>query len=375
MARRAVFIHSAEMEKYRYPPAHPFNTVRARKVRETVNSMGLLTGSDRKEAAPKPAERTVLKKFHSARYLHTLKLAAEGQWSSEALSMGIGTGDCPVFADMYDYSAMAVGGTVIGAKMLLAGEANAAFNPSGGLHHSGPERASGFCYMNDVAIACMVLAEAGKKVLYLDVDVHHGDGVAYAFYERKDVMTISLHQNPRTLFPGTGFADEIGKGEGKGYCVNVPLPIGTYDEAYIKAFGAVALPLIRAFGPDVFVLQLGADALGGDPLAQLCLTNNTYGDVIGHVLSFDRPILAAGGGGYNIDNTVRAWAFAWSLLAGGDRNEDVNVAGVLLGSTEWQGGLRDRKVAVGRQQEEMVMPAVEAVIETVKANVFGLHGL
>ncbi len=375
MARKAAFIHSAEMERYRYPAEHPFNTIRAKKVRDIVSSMGLLAGPERSEVAPRPAERSVLTKFHSSRYLDTLKKAAEGQWSVEAMRMGIGTGDCPAFGDMYDYSAIAVGGSVIGAELLLSGGADAAFNPSGGLHHAGPERASGFCYMNDVAIACMVLAEARKKVLYLDIDVHHGDGVAYAFYERSDVMTISLHQDPRTLFPGTGFANEIGEGEGKGYCVNVPLPIGTYDEAYMKAFEAVALPLIRAFGPDVFVLQLGADALGGDPLAQLYLTNNTYGDVLAHVLSFDRPVLAAGGGGYNIDNTVRAWAFAWSLLAGGESSEDVNVAGVMLGSTEWQGGLRDRKVAVSKQQEEMVMPAVEAVIKTVKANVFGLHGL
>lgn len=347
------------MERYRYPAAHPFNTIRAKRVREIVGLMGALSGPDRSEIAPKPAEGAVLKKFHSARYLNTLKKAAEGHRSTEALSMGIGTGDCPVFADMYNYSAMAVGGSVIGAEMLLSGGADIAFNPSGGLHHARPERASGFCYMNDVAIACMVLAEAGKKVLYLDVDVHHGDGVAYAFYDRNDVMTISLHQDPRMLFPGTGFANEIGTGEGKGYCVNVPLPIGTYDEAYMKAFEAVVLPLIRAFGSDVFVLQLGADGLAGDPLAHFQLSNNTYGDVISHVLGFERPVLAAGGGGYDIENTVRAWAFAWSLFAG----------------TEEEGGLRDASIDVSKHQQEVVEPAVEAVIKTVKANIFGLHGL
>ena len=114
-------------------------------------------------------------------------------------------------------------------------------------------------------LACAVLAEQGKRVLYLDVDAHHGDGVANAFYDRSDVMTISLHQNPKTLFPGTGFEDEIGAGSGTGYCVNVPLPVGTYDEAYIKVFEAVALPLIPAYNPDVFVFELGADALAGDP--------------------------------------------------------------------------------------------------------------
>ena len=123
--------------------------------------------------------------------------------------------------------------------------------------------------MNDVALACTVLAEAKKKVLYLDVDVHYGDGVANAFYDRNDVMTISFHESGRTLFPGTGFEDEIGTGAGKGYCVNVPMPVGTYDQAYMMAFKAVAIPLIKAFNPDVIVLQLGADGLAGDPLAHL----------------------------------------------------------------------------------------------------------
>ncbi|MHC4703398.1 MAG: arginase family protein, partial [Planctomycetota bacterium] len=229
--RKAVFIYSQELEKYRYPRQHPFTTVRARGTREIARSMGLLSGAGRSEVAPKPAARMVLKKFHTGRYLHALKKAAEGHWDAEAFAMGIGTEDCPVFKGLYDYAVLATGATITGAEMLVSGEADIAFNPSGGYHHAGPEKAAGFCYINDVAIACMVLAEQGKRVLYLDVDVHNGDGVAEAFYDRRDVMTISLHQNPKTLFPGTGFADEIGAGDGKGYCVNVPLPIGTYDQA------------------------------------------------------------------------------------------------------------------------------------------------
>jgi len=214
-----------------------------------------------------------------------------------------------------------------------------------------------------MALACMILAEEGKRVLYLDVDVHHGDGVAYAFYNRPDVLTISFHQNPRTLFPGTGFEGEIGTGEGKGYCVNVPLPVGTYDEAYMKAFKALALPLIKAFNPDVIAFELGADGLAGDPLANLQLTNNVYADIIEHLISFEKPILVTGGGGYNIDNTVRAWTLAWSLLAGSDSER------------EQQGGLRDKTLVVSSQQRDAVTPAIEATIEAVKANVFGFHGL
>ena len=365
--KKAAFIYSAELEKYRYPPEHPFNTIRAKKTREIVKSLGLLTGNGRSEVPPVPAERLVLKKFHSARYLHALKTAAKGRWDTEALNMGIGTGDCPVFEGLYEYTLLATGATLVAAKLLLSGEAEVAFNPSGGFHHAMPEQASGFCYINDVALGCIALTEAGKRVLYLDVDVHHGDGVAYAFYDRCDVMTISLHQNPRTLFPGTGFEDEIGTGKGKGYCVNVPLPIGTYDEVYMKAFEAIALPLITAYNPDVIVFELGADALAGDPLAHLCLTNNVYAEVIEHLLSFDKPIVATGGGGYNIDNTVRAWALAWSILAGADSDRDTNPA-------VRQGGLRDRALVVSQPQRETVMPAIEAVIEAVKANVFSFHG-
>jgi len=376
-AKRTVFIHSKELEKYPYPDEHPFNTVRAKKTREIVQSMGLLSGEGISEIAPEPAERILLRKLHTGRYLHVLKRAAGGKFDTEALSMGIGTEDCPIFKGLYDYAVLATGGTLKGARTLLSGNADIVFNPSGGYHHAGPEKAAGFCYINDVALACMVLAENRKRVLYLDVDVHHGDGVADAFYERSDVMTISFHQDPRTLFPGTGFADEIGKGAGRGYCVNVPLPIGTYDQAYMKAFNAVAPPLIEAYDPDVIVFELGADALSGDPLAHLRLTNNVYAWIIDYLMSLDVPILATGGGGYNVDNTVRAWALAWSVFCGADREDDTSQAlgGVMLESTEWQGGLRDREIPVSNAQREKVMPAIESTIEKIKKTIFHIHGL
>ena len=374
---RAAFIHSPELERFNYPPDCPFNIQRASRTRKILNSMGLLTGPGRSEVAPEPADRLVLKKFHSARYLHVLKEASEGHWDAEAINMGLGTSDCPIFKDMYDYSVWACGATLTGAKLILSDEVDIAFNLSGGLHHAGPELASGFCYINDMALACLTLAEEGKKVLYLDVDVHFGDGVAHAFYGRSDVITISFHESGRTLFPGTGFEDEIGTGKGKGYCVNVPLPVGTYDEAYMMAFKAIAVPLIGAYNPDVIVFELGVDALAGDPLAHLQLTNNTYVEIIKHLLKVNKPILAAGGGGYHIGNTVRAWALAWSVFCGASDDQDMNLAagGVLLESTDWQGGLQDRTLAISNQQRDFVMPQVQAVIETVKANVFPFHHL
>ena len=375
--RKAVFIYSQELEKYRYPDEHPFNTVRGQRTHTIVRSMGLLSGPGRSEVAPVPAERVVLKKLHTGRYLRALKSAAGGQWDAKALSMGIGTEDCPIFMGLYDYAVLATGGTLTGAGMLLSGDADIAFNPSGGYHHAGPEHAAGFCYINDVALACAVLAEHRKRVLYLDVDVHHGDGVADAFYNRSDVMTISLHQDPKTLFPGTGFADEIGRDDGKGYCVNVPLPIGTYDQAYMEAFETIAPPLITAHDPDVIVFELGADALAGDPLGHLCLTNNVYARIINYLMGLGKPILATGGGGYNVDNTARAWALAWSVFCDADSSDDMSHAmgGVLLESTEWQAGLRDRELAVSEAQRRTVMPAIESTIELIKASVFPIHGL
>ena len=373
----AAFIYSPRLEEISYPPEHPFNTTRAKKTREVINSMGLLAAPDRIEVPPEPADRIVLKKFHTARYLHTLQDASKGQWNYEALQMGIGTTECPVFKGVYEYAVLAVGATITAAQLILDGKAGVAFNPSGGFHHAHPELAAGFCYINDVALACEVLSEQGKKVLYLDVDVHCGDGVTAFFYNRSDVMTISLHQNPRTLFPGTGFENEIGKGKGKGYCVNIPLPIGTYDDAYMLAIKEVVLPLIGAFKPDVFVFELGADALAGDPLANLRLTNNVYSDIIHHLLAFKKPILMTGGGGYNIANTVRAWALAWSALCGADSELDANMlmGGIMLQTTEWQGGLRDREIPVNPQQRDAVMPALTATLDTLKSTIFPIHGL
>jgi acetoin utilization protein AcuC len=222
-----------------------------------------------------------------------------------------------------------------------------------------------------------MLAENEKRVLYLDIDVHHGDGVQNAFYDRSDVMTISFHESPKTLFPCTGFVDEIGTGEGKGYCVNVPLPVGTYDEIYMKTFNTVAAPLIKAYNPDVIVFELGADGLAGDPLAHLYLTNNVYADIVAALKAFNKPILAAGGGGYHIGNTVRAWALAWSVFCGADTEQHTNIGtgGVLLESTEWQGGFRDRELPVSGQQRYTVDSAIAETIEVIKAKVFPIHGL
>lgn len=376
--KKSAFIHSPDLDKYAYPSHCPFNTARAGKTRKTLRSMGLYTGTGRSEVIPDIAPREIVEQFHTPRYLDALQRAAKGDFDLDSLKMGMGTEETPVFRDMYNYAMLACGASLKGVELILSNQAQLVFNPSGGFHHAQPELAAGFCYINDVALACMELTKANNRVLYLDIDAHHGDGVQNAFYDRSDVMTISFHESGKTLFPGTGFEYEIGAGDGKYYCVNFPLPEGTNDQAYKKAFKAIALPLIRAYDPDVIVFELGADTLAGDPLAHLQLTNNSYADTIYDLLDFDVPILMTGGGGYNIDNTVRAWALAWSVLSGTDiesQHASIGLGGVMLESTDWYGGLRDRQLPVDNQKHQGIMQSINDTIEKIKTTVFPFHGL
>ena len=360
-----VFIHSPELEQYSYPPYVPFDVSRAGRVRRLLQSFGALTGPDRKEVAPEAASRPVLERANG------------GYLPSHLMQMGLGTMDCPVFAGMYDYAVLAAGATLTGARLVLHGEAPVTFNPSGGYHHAGPELAAGFCYINDVVLGCLELAAHERRVAVIDLDVHHGDGVQAAFYHRNDVMTISLHESGETLFPGSGFVNEIGEGPGLGYSVNVPLPVGIYDGAYLRVFREVVVPLVSEYDPDVVMVEVGADGLAGDPLAHLKLTNNVYADILKQVRSWGKPIVAVGGGGYHVENTVRAWALAWTVLCGDELRDEASagLGGVLLESTEWQGGLRDRVLVPSADQVRLIEPVVERIIAEVKRAVFSLHHL
>jgi len=370
--RKLAFIYSPEIAGLSYPPDCPFNTSRAIRLRDRLLTFGLLEG----EVAPRVASRAELEQFHTARYLDELERASAGDLRVEGLHMGLGTTETPVFRELYAYGAAAAGASLTAAELILDGKAEIAFTPWGGLHHAMPEKAAGFCYINDVVLACQRLARAGKRVLCLDVDAHHGDGTQAAFYSRRDVMTISLHESGKTLFPWGGFEDEIGAGDGLGFNVNVPLPSETYDEMYFFAFRKVALPLIEAYRPDVLVLELGMDALAGDPLTHLRLTNNVFADLLNRLRRLPVPVLVTGGGGYHIENTVRGWALAWKTLAGEEEHDlSIGMGGMMLGSSEWSGGLRDLDLPVSPAQRTAVEPVVRATIARVQELVFPLHGL
>lgn len=377
--RRKVFVCSPELDVGGYPPDCPFDSTRPGKTRATLAAMRLLTGADRTEVAPERLERVTLERFHVPRYLDILERAGHGAISpEEALEAGLGTTDCPIFKDMYRYLTLACGGAVTGARLVLRGEADIVFSPSGGFHHAHPARAAGFCYLNDVVLAALELTVAAKRVAVLDVDVHHCDGVQEAFYRRSDVLTISMHESGRTLFPGTGFENEIGEGLGLGYSVNLPLPVGTYDGAYLRVFREVVLPLLKRFDPDVILLELGMDGLAGDPLAHLHLTNNVYGEVAQSVVNLGKPVVATGGGGYNVENTVRGWALCWSVMCGDQAAHDemmLGMGGVMLETTEWLGGLRDRILLSDAGIRERVDQEVDALIRRIRETVFPIHNL
>jgi acetoin utilization protein AcuC len=377
VSEKALFIHSDQLQKYDYPPETPLSTKRTARAREILASMDLLVGNGRSEITPQPATRAELEEFHEKKYLDMLQKASDGVFDEAFIYMGLGTPDCPLFPGMYDYAALACGASLLGADKIIAGEARVAFNPAGGYHHAAPGHASGFCYINDIVLACLRLTAAGKRVMFLDLDAHHCDGVQDAFYRRKDVLVISFHESGATLYPGTGFEHEIGEGPGEGYNVNLPLPVGTYDDAYQGAFMQLIPPLAGAFDPDVIVLELGMDGLAGDPLAHLNLTNNVYADITSLLLKLDKPILATGGGGYHQENTARGWALCWSVLSGAEPEEELyaGLGGVMLQSSEWAGGLRDRALLTHGGQRMAIDEAIQNSIDRIRESVFPIHGI
>lgn len=375
--RKLAFLYSPELEALSYPPDCPFKTARAGLTRQRLVSLGLLGVAGRVEVAPRKASLAELKAFHTAAYLAELQRVAGGDLTVDGLRMGLGGPDTPVFKDMFDYGAWACGASLTAAELLMAGDADVAFNLLGGFHHAHAGKAGGFCFLNDVVLACLTLAGAGRRVACLDVDAHHGDGTQAAFYHRNDVLTISLHESGKTLFPWGGFENEIGEGPGLGYNVNVPLPADTYDEAYLLAFDRVVAPLLGAYEPDVVVLELGLDTLAGDPLTHLHLTNNVAAEIVRRLLRWQRPMLVTGGGGYHVENTVRGWALAWRNFCGeGDEDDfSLGMGGVMLGCSEWAGGLRDRELVVTTERRRAVEPELRATLDAVVRNVFRHHGL
>ncbi len=272
--------------------------------------------------APEPATDAVLEWVHDPSYIRTVRRM--GDFPFGPREAGLGPGDTPAFPGMHDAAAAVAGGSVGAIEAILAGETTHAFHPGGGLHHAMPDRASGFCVYDDPALAIARARRAGLRVLYVDLDVHHGDGVQAMHWDDPDVLTFSIHQSGMTLFPGTGYIDELGVGEAAGTAVNLPMEPGTGENAWLGAIERVLPLLAAAFGPDLIVSQHGADAHAWDPLANLRITTTAMGkaarlvDAIAHRWAGGRW-LATGGGGYDVYRVVpRTWTLVWLAALHGD---------------------------------------------------------
>ena len=363
-------IDPRDLLKFDFGPMHPFKIYRLGLAYELMEAYGLTELESVYILTPREATLEEAKTFHSDGYLEVLRLADSGMWIPNLFSHGLGPGDNPVFPGVYEWGMRVAGASIECAEELLAGRASAAFNISGGLHHAMPSRAYGFCHINDPVLAINKLLAAGKRVAYVDIDAHHGDGVQYAFYKTDQVLTISVHQSGHTIFPGTGFPGEIGQGAGKGYAVNVPLLPRARDDAFSRVRNEVIAPLLAAYDPDVIVTQLGADALLGDRIANLGMSLREFERFAKFYRSLEKPWLALGGGGYDVGNVARAWTLVFGVMNGIELPDEIP-ASWLTHATSY--GIMETSLRGPEATEpssSQVLADLDQTIKTLKQTVF-----
>ncbi len=314
---------------YDHGAEHPLRPQRVLFTWDLITACGLLDAPGVSTIDSRPADDDELRLVHADDFIDATRRAGHGE-AGEWWRYGYGPGDNPIFPQMHEAAAAVAGSSISAAEAVHTGRVAHAFNAAGGLHHAMPARASGFCVYDDPAIAIAWLLQQGvHPIAYVDVDVHHGDGVQAVFYEDPRVLTISLHESGEFLFPGSGFVTERGAAGGEGTKVNVPFHPGTTDEAWLAAFDAVVPPVLRAFGPKVLVTQLGCDTHVSDPLAHLRLTTRAYRETasrlhaLAHELTGGRWI-ATGGGGYQWASVVpRAWTLYFAEMGGVELADDL----------------------------------------------------
>jgi acetoin utilization protein AcuC len=319
---KTAFLYTEKYFDYDYGASHPLRIERLRLTHDLCKAYGLFELPHTELVETRSASESEILRFHSPDYLEVLKQAGSEDIAG-GFSHGIGPGDNPAFPGLWQWSRLHAGASLQCAQMVSEGKAKIAFNIAGGLHHAHAGRASGFCYVNDPVLAILRLVDQGKRVMYLDIDAHHGDGVQWAFYEDSRVLTISFHQDGRSLFPGTGALNEIGEGKGTGYAVNVPMLPGTDDDVFWEGFRLLVPRFMQAFQPDVVVSQLGVDTFLDDPLASLELTTNGFCRAVAYLTEEAPAWVALGGGGYNLSNVARAWTLAWATMNGVDLPDDL----------------------------------------------------
>ncbi len=326
-----LFVHDPQLGQYNFGPNHPLRPRRHLLLMDLLEQSGILQPDGPDILLQQQASREELLLAHSPAYIAAVeRLSAEdegldslvGEYAVDPERYGFGMGDNPIFYQMHAASARIVGGTLAAARAVMAGKALHAFNATGGFHHALRDRASGFCIYNDAAVAiAAILQEYEARVLYVDFDAHHGDGVQWAFYDEPRVMTVSFHETGDYLFPGTGDLLELGKSAGRGYAVNIPLDAFTEDDSWLEAISALLPSLVHAFHPDLIVSQHGCDTHEWDPLTHLALTTRAAAAQakLTHDLAHEHcqgRWVALGGGGYDLYRVVpRAWALVWSEIS------------------------------------------------------------
>ncbi len=323
----AALIYGQENLEYDFGPEHPLQPIRLRLTFELVRDLGLLGQPGVSLVSPRRASDEELALVHHEAYIRKAQeySAPGAKWYAMDTPFGLGTVDNPLFDGMHDASAYSVGGSLVAAEMVMEGRAKHAFNVAGGLHHAMPQLASGFCVYNDVAVAiASVRAKHRCRVMYVDIDAHHGDGVQHVFYESPDVLTVSFHESGEYLFPGTGSVYEMGRGAGYGFSVNVPFEPLTFDQVYLEAFREIVPPLAHRFRPDVIFSQMGCDAHWADPLAHLMLTLQGFRTIYQELHALAHEVcegrwVALGGGGYQVHTVVpKAWATLFAEMCDTD---------------------------------------------------------
>jgi acetoin utilization protein AcuC len=317
----ARLIYRPEYQTYDFGPQHPLRPERLRTSFDLLSALDIEASPD-EVLSPASATINELMLVHDRAYVDAVQHFSHGpSGGREAGRWGMGPGDSPAFSGMHEASAAIAGGTLHGLRGILRGEFEHAFNPAGGLHHAMRARASGFCVYNDPAIAiAAAVQEHDVRVLYLDFDAHHGDGVQAAFYNDPRVLTFSIHETGRHLFPGTGFVDELGEGDGRGYSLNVPVEPFTEDASWLECINMLVPRVAESFAPDVIVSQHGCDSHAWDPITHLRISTRAFAaqarlvHELAHRVCKGRWI-ATGGGGYDWVRVVpRSWSLVWAEM-------------------------------------------------------------
>jgi acetoin utilization protein AcuC len=384
---------------YDFGRQHPLAPVRVQLTIELAQAFGVLSLPGVSVAAPRPATDAELELVHRREYIAAVKAAGsqagrgEGRTPAaigQLLRYGLGTEDDPVFPGMHEASALVAGATIAAAQAMWSGSAEHGASIAGGLHHAMAGHASGFCVYNDPAIAiAWLLGHGAERIAYVDIDVHHGDGVQAAFWDEPRVLTISMHEHPATLFPGTGLPAETGGPSAPGSAVNVALPAGTRDAGWLRAFHAVVPPLLRAFRPQVLVSQHGCDTHWSDPLANLEVTIDAQRAAhaaihqLAHEVAGGRWLLT-GGGGYQLVQVVpRSWAHLLAEAAGDPVAPDSPTPELWREYVSWETDetapelMTEGASATFARFESGHDPAepVDRAIMATRSAVFPLHGL